>query len=284
MKRDLASVLGGQSQLADSLVGTRAESSEASPCLRVYERLNSKRFKGAIVNGLIVYTRARKSGINGLSEACGSRRLDEPRYDGSISAQGFESDQLTEVEVRDEGSSSLEIPRSRGGPESEPSWPLVEDHDIDGDLVEVVVREVSNCSLEMSRHSSALDTSSEGGRDSQVRSSRGRRFTRSTLRPSSEPPEENGSETVPAEVVSDVEEEKLVEVSTLLSNNKLELKMSKKVVLDRKPTTVKELFDTGLVDGVTVIYMGSKKVAFDYYYYFFVKKNSKLMVMHNACV
>ncbi|XP_004306175.1 PREDICTED: uncharacterized protein LOC101309477 [Fragaria vesca subsp. vesca] len=48
-------------------------------------------------------------------------------------------------------------------------------------------------------------------------------------------------------------------MSTLLSNSKLELKMSKKVVLDRKPTTVKELFDTGLVDGITVIYMGSKK-------------------------
>ncbi|PRQ43692.1 putative histone acetyltransferase chromatin regulator PHD family [Rosa chinensis] len=283
MKRDLASVLEGQSQLADSVVGTRAE--EASPTLRVYERLNSKRFKGAIVDGLIVYTRARKPGINGrsgLSEdakaaAAGSTRLDEVR-----NAPGFESDQLTEVVVRDEGSSGLVIPRSRGGKGSEIWMPFVGDHDIDGELVEVVVREEGNCSFEMSRkRSAALNgraaNSRKRGKDSQPRSSRRKRFTRSTLRPSVEPPLENGSvavlgsealpgseavtglEIVPVEAISDVEEEKLVEVSTLLSNSKLELKMSKKVVLDRKPTTVKELFDTGLVDGVTVIYMGSKK-------------------------
>ncbi|XP_071722899.1 uncharacterized protein, partial [Rutidosis leptorrhynchoides] len=40
--------------------------------------------------------------------------------------------------------------------------------------------------------------------------------------------------------------------------NNLELKMSKKIALNKKPTTVKELFETGLLEGVTVIYMGNK--------------------------
>jgi len=34
--------------------------------------------------------------------------------------------------------------------------------------------------------------------------------------------------------------------------NKLELKMLKKVMVNRKPTTAKELLETGILDGVTV--------------------------------
>ncbi|CAJ1890590.1 unnamed protein product [Sphenostylis stenocarpa] len=46
--------------------------------------------------------------------------------------------------------------------------------------------------------------------------------------------------------------------------NKLELKMSKKILVNRKSMTVKELFDTGFLDGVSVVYMGGiKKVRFD---------------------
>ncbi|XVE96561.1 hypothetical protein REPUB_Repub02eG0233200 [Reevesia pubescens] len=37
----------------------------------------------------------------------------------------------------------------------------------------------------------------------------------------------------------------------------LELKMSKKISLNKCPMTVKELFDTGLLDGVPVVYMGT---------------------------
>ncbi|XP_050380361.1 uncharacterized protein LOC126797704 [Argentina anserina] len=331
MKRDLASASEGQSQLASA-----GADSEATPAIRVYERLNSKRFKGAIVNGLIVYTRARKSEINARSgvpdeaEAAGSERLGDPRNDA---APAIECDQLTEIVVRDEASSGVEIPRSRKGrgrwrgrgrgrgkgegSELRRPLPFEEDQDIGGgELIEVVVREESNFSLEMSRKESAAAAGSAGsslrkggwprkrGKDSQGMSSRKKPFTRSTLKLSAEPPVENGSEVVqgleivsvsedlpisevipetesyplleavpgseglpgsdvsevvPAEVISDIEEEKLVAVSTLLSNSKLEMKMSKKVVIDRKPTTVKELFDTGLVDGLTVIYMGSKK-------------------------
>lgn len=45
--------------------------------------------------------------------------------------------------------------------------------------------------------------------------------------------------------------------------NKMELKMSKKIAVDKKrPTTMKELFRTGLLDGVSVVYVsGIKKVS-----------------------
>ncbi|KAL2345140.1 hypothetical protein Fmac_006425 [Flemingia macrophylla] len=38
--------------------------------------------------------------------------------------------------------------------------------------------------------------------------------------------------------------------------NKMELKVLKKILVNRKPMTVKELFDTGFLDGVSVVYMG----------------------------
>lgn len=38
--------------------------------------------------------------------------------------------------------------------------------------------------------------------------------------------------------------------------------MKKVLVVDKKPVTVKELFDTGLLDGVPVVYVGCKKVRF----------------------
>ncbi|KAK7245037.1 hypothetical protein RIF29_39867 [Crotalaria pallida] len=43
--------------------------------------------------------------------------------------------------------------------------------------------------------------------------------------------------------------------------NKMEMKMSKKIVVNRMPMTVKELLDTGLLDGVAVVYMGGIKKA-----------------------
>ena len=49
-----------------------------------------------------------------------------------------------------------------------------------------------------------------------------------------------------------------------ITRNKLELKMSKKIVVNKRPMTVTELFHTGLLDGVSVVYMGGiKKVRFD---------------------
>ncbi|KHG09509.1 Chromodomain-helicase-DNA-binding 4 [Gossypium arboreum] len=52
--------------------------------------------------------------------------------------------------------------------------------------------------------------------------------------------------------------EEAAEESGLTTPRKnLELKMSKKISLNKCPMTVKELFDTGLLDGVPVVYMGT---------------------------
>ncbi|KAK7345466.1 hypothetical protein VNO77_16070 [Canavalia gladiata] len=46
------------------------------------------------------------------------------------------------------------------------------------------------------------------------------------------------------------------------AKSKFELKTSKKIiVVNKKPMTVKELFDTGLLDGVPVVYVGCKKAS-----------------------
>ncbi|XP_068341219.1 uncharacterized protein [Pyrus communis] len=243
MKRELACVLEGQTPLADSVAGTQAES-QTSPCV-VYERLNRKRFKGTIVNGVIVYTRERRARINGgngVSEGAeinGRKGSEKPRIEETPSHQ------LVECLVKDESNCNLEIPRCRHEGGSERSGPSCEEHDMEADLVEIVVKDEPNY------HEGETDM--KGGAL--------RRFTRSALRPKFEPTVENASGSVPVEVISNIEGEDTVGVSMLTSplKNKLELKMSKKIVVDRKPTTVKELFDTGLVDGVQVIYMGSKK-------------------------
>ena len=59
-------------------------------------------------------------------------------------------------------------------------------------------------------------------------------------------------------LVSNFGGEEAAEGSGLMTPRKnLELKMSKKIALNRCPMTVKELFDTGLLDGVPVVYMGT---------------------------
>ncbi|XP_039068365.1 uncharacterized protein LOC120214561 [Hibiscus syriacus] len=65
-------------------------------------------------------------------------------------------------------------------------------------------------------------------------------------------------QTVENVLVSNFGGEESAEESGLTTLRKnLELKMSKKVALTKCPVTVKELFDTGLHDGVPVVYMGT---------------------------
>ncbi|KAF5747855.1 hypothetical protein HS088_TW05G00584 [Tripterygium wilfordii] len=89
-----------------------------------------------------------------------------------------------------------------------------------------------------------------------------RRFTRSTLKAKEEPVEVTvqGVEAIDHETTSRIDVEMIAEGSALAASKKnLELKMSKKISVDKKPMTVKELFETGLLEGVPVIYMGGKK-------------------------
>ncbi|XWS66795.1 hypothetical protein CRYUN_Cryun05aG0231400 [Craigia yunnanensis] len=87
-----------------------------------------------------------------------------------------------------------------------------------------------------------------------------RRSKRSLLRPKVEAVEnlKCKQKTVENVLVSNFGGEEAAEESGLATLRKnLELKMSKKIALNKCPMTVKELFDTGLLDGVPVVYMGT---------------------------
>ncbi|XP_059646794.1 uncharacterized protein LOC132293362 isoform X2 [Cornus florida] len=63
-----------------------------------------------------------------------------------------------------------------------------------------------------------------------------------------------------SEAVLEVEGNETGAVSALgTPTKKLELKMSKKITLTKQPTTVRELFETGLLEGYSVYYNGGKK-------------------------
>ncbi|GAU45142.1 hypothetical protein TSUD_338460 [Trifolium subterraneum] len=62
------------------------------------------------------------------------------------------------------------------------------------------------------------------------------------------------------EIVTELEQDTSVVASEVdgalpALRNKMELKMSKKIVVNKKPKTVKELFRTGLLDGISVVYI-----------------------------
>ncbi|XVE61612.1 hypothetical protein DITRI_Ditri06bG0054300 [Diplodiscus trichospermus] len=87
-----------------------------------------------------------------------------------------------------------------------------------------------------------------------------KRSKRSLLRPKVEAVDklECEQQTVENVLVSNFGGEEAAEGSGLATPRKnLELKMSKKIALNKCPMTVKELFDTGLLDGVPVVYMGT---------------------------
>ncbi|XP_019234167.1 PREDICTED: uncharacterized protein LOC109214681 isoform X2 [Nicotiana attenuata] len=80
--------------------------------------------------------------------------------------------------------------------------------------------------------------------------SRSRRFTRSAL-------EQKKMEQIPNGKSEGEIEERSCGVN--MSGKKLEMKMSKKISITGRPTTVKELFETGLLEGYPVFYNGGKK-------------------------
>lgn len=94
-----------------------------------------------------------------------------------------------------------------------------------------------------------------------LRSDGRRRFTRSVLVDSET---ENGisgnlRDTVILEA-DGLASEELALLGSSTKTRKLEMKMSKKILIKGRPTTVRELFDTGLLEGYPVFYNGGKRV------------------------
>lgn len=268
MKRELAYVLEVSSQLGDSLGRTRASltqtESRTTSGTEAVENSSSKRFKGAVVNGWIVYTRERKSRNNVPNQYSENEnvkspsRPEEPKTDAKgLSFQGVLQSELVEVVIEDKSNCDFEFSTSKE--EAETKLPAF--FPKESGAVEVPV---------------LIANGSHGEKD--LREVAFRRFTRSVLKPKVEPEDAEtlvgSSEAVGNVLISNLNvEETTAAAATSASatpKNKLELKMSKKIALNKKPTTVKELFDTGLVDGVPVVYMGGKKVLYYFPVHFFL--------------
>ena len=132
--------------------------------------------------------------------------------------------------------------------------------------------ELPICKIESLSETNLVALAKECGKQKLVVGERGnklrinkklKRLTKSKFKFKVEPIEVkvNGLEAIDSEMVSKVDVEMITEGSALTPPKRnLELKMSKKIVLDNVPMTVKELFEIGLLEGVPVVYMGGKKV------------------------
>ncbi|KAL5546009.1 hypothetical protein UlMin_005696 [Ulmus minor] len=251
MKRELAYVLEAKSQLVESLARTRAgkasaagakSESHAGSSGEVSEK-SCKRFKGAVVNGVIVYTRGRRSKTNaGEGDKVLSLKSSEGlEAKATTCKDDVVQSELVDVVIVDESNYSLGIPAMKKEGESKLPLSLA----LEGGAVDVPVLIADGCNGKNNVPQAAL-----------------RRFTRSALKPKEEQLEVvtpvSASETLGDDPVMSLDGDTTLALSAS-ATPKLELKMSKKISLNKKPTTVKELFDTGLVDGVPVVYMGGKK-------------------------
>ncbi|KAB1221200.1 Chromodomain-helicase-DNA-binding protein 4 [Morella rubra] len=241
MKRELEVKLEPGDSLGD---GNRVDMAQASSaCVEVSESANSicKKFKGSVVNGLIVYTRERKCQFilsNGPSENGHSKRLrssDELEINIKASVEEVHNGEEVQFVVGDEPICDMGIPLCK---ESE----LVQSSAREGGAEKNIVAIAAGSSERIN-----------GLPKEEVR----------LLMPSAVRPkvELEQTETLVNASNSHLDGQTAGGVSPSKTlKSKLELKMSKKIALNKKPMTVRELFETGLLDGVTVVYMGANKI------------------------
>lgn len=241
MKRELEVKLEPGDSLGD---GNRVDMAQASSaCVEVSESANSicKKFKGSVVNGLIVYTRERKCQFilsNGPSENGHSKRLrssDELEINIKASVEEVHNGEEVQFVVGDEPICDMGIPLCK---ESE----LVQSPAREGGAENNIVAIAAGSSERIN-----------GLPKEEVRL-----LMPSAVRPKVEL-EQTETLVNASNSHSDGQTAGGVSPSKTLKS-KLELKMSKKIALNKKPMTVRELFETGLLDGVTVVYMGANKV------------------------
>ncbi|GAY67249.1 hypothetical protein CUMW_255080 [Citrus unshiu] len=251
MKREL------DYELAGSLDETSTQSLpqagiQASDCVKAAcENVRCKRFKVTKVNGFIVYSRVKRSHFSNsddlLEDDVIDKRINSKIHEGRINKvvknvlneNGIlesvveEENQLVQMTVEnviEETVKGKKAPICKEEPISE---------------VECFPRK-------------------EGG--SEVSNGLNKKCLKrpSAMKPKVEPVEVlvTQSEGFGNESMSLIEVEAIAEGSALTSPKKnLELKMSKKISLNKKPMTVTELFETGLLDGVSVVYMGGIKAS-----------------------
>lgn len=236
MKRELDIALPVDSELTSSLNGTLTQSltpvdTQVNSCLNdVRESSNCERFTGTRLDGFIVYSRMKKSRVSNY-------------------------DELLENNANIKKMQQLEVDNCRNN--------QVVNNVLDNQVVKMVVEESPVVTMEKSvvEESLVRTVTDSGDLRSDIKRKAPKRLTRSMMK--MEPVEVlvTQSEGFESEEMSWIEVEAIAEGSALASPRKnLELKMSKKITLTKKPMTVTELFETGLLEGVTVVYMGGIKV------------------------
>ncbi|KAA8516611.1 hypothetical protein F0562_016883 [Nyssa sinensis] len=257
MKRELAFALEAQSQLSGSLGRTRASKVQNSESNGVSERRSSKRLKGFAADESVSIDRSqeklktpekkvRVSQCNGIAVYAINKRFKSANSE--VVPKGSVVETVIEVE------SNCNLAASVGEDESK------------CELQEASVKEELNDGIEKPRVDEGgsvpilVDESNEVKNNVPVQAPR--RFTRSALKPKVEGlvSVTDFLEAGENQEVLKVEGNETGAVSTLgTPAKKLELKMSKKIALMKQPTTVKELFETGLLEGYSVIYNGGNK-------------------------
>ncbi|KAI4349071.1 hypothetical protein L6164_009713 [Bauhinia variegata] len=252
VKQELDSIIVSEVQSynpCDSFVPIHASETEFSwnsqttTSVQASESTSNRVRKGFLVNGYIVYTREKKSrpASNAFSENEKVKRTKtsvsqelETNTDIPVASGGggadidnFEKKLEIEVESNEENLNYIKL-------KSEPVQALAE---------EVGSEEVN------------IVNSNNSKKHKDLVYKKLRRYKRSKLKREVDSSDKTGTVLEAADTAN-------AAVKALTSpRNKLELKMSKKIVINKKPMNVKELFDTGLLDGVTVVYEGGKKAS-----------------------
>ncbi|PPD90041.1 hypothetical protein GOBAR_DD13037 [Gossypium barbadense] len=262
MKRELDyGVDGSLGQTREAVTQSQTQASSSSS--------SCKRVNNIQVNGYIVYTRVKKSRINcRVSENSDSEKLEVfNKPINGVKVSLIDEDQENKT-LADTSGVNNNLNEGRSGNGNVAGDKVVVENVVDeslvvrdivkgGPLIEALVEESHTIGENAIVGNLVVEAIGIDGKPV-VQSSQSMDELETCLvekREESLVCEEQNVENV---LVSNSGGEEAAEESGLTTPRKnLELKMSKKISLNKCPMTVKELFDTGLLDGVPVVYMGT---------------------------
>ncbi|XP_057463398.1 uncharacterized protein LOC130753384 isoform X2 [Actinidia eriantha] len=261
MKRELAFAIQTQCQLTGSLGRTRSSKikiqTQSGDFNELSEERSSKRFKGSQVsesNGEIHGSQEKIRGCNGVALYRRTRRFKNA------------DPVMEELETVIEEKCSLVTPmcenKNRNGFTEASSKEDSEKPTVDEEGSKNVPMPVDKSNETMNTKNSQVMTNMKHEVISDGFVEAPRRFTRSALNSKTEVGLIQCSVSVASgnETILNGEVNVSSAVSALgTQTKKLELKMSKKIALNTKPRTIKELFSTGLLEGYSVFYNNRDK-------------------------
>ncbi|XP_019152471.1 PREDICTED: increased DNA methylation 1 isoform X1 [Ipomoea nil] len=207
--------------------------------------LSSVRFRDS--KGIVVYTRSKRLKTAAATDGgAGLSGLQGGRGEGTSEMRcGGDAGNSNELNLYLDGNGVTILGKSGlvtcNGDGKHENVNLVSDFSGEGEMSEMVEVEVKEESTEVVKNAAGKLVL--------------RRFTRSAFQLKVEV----ASETENEDVVEAVGDENGVGTALGTPTKKLEMKMSKKIVLKGKPSTVRELFETGLLEGYPVVYNAGKR-------------------------